>query len=251
MADLALVMPMAGRGSRFTAQGEKLPKPLIEVSGRPFFHWAVDSVLRAVPVREMVFVVLAEHVAAHAIDRRIHAAYPSARIVAIPEPTAGAAETAAIGVAALASRGPIAINDCDHGFAASGLPALLDDLAAGVAGGLVGFRADDPAYSFVRLADDDPRRVLGTVEKQKVGPYAIAGCYLFRDAPTFADAFARYRRACPYAELFLSGVYNLLCDAGETVRFQPLDAHLSFGTPEELARLAPDALPRLFAERGA
>lgn len=31
-----LVMPMAGSGSRFYNQGYSIPKPLIEIKGRPF-----------------------------------------------------------------------------------------------------------------------------------------------------------------------------------------------------------------------
>lgn len=33
---VAMIMPMAGRGSRFAAEGETLPKPLIELHERPF-----------------------------------------------------------------------------------------------------------------------------------------------------------------------------------------------------------------------
>lgn len=32
-----LVIPMAGRGSRFSKQGYTLPKPLVELDGKPFF----------------------------------------------------------------------------------------------------------------------------------------------------------------------------------------------------------------------
>lgn len=248
MADLALVMPMAGRGSRFSARGEARPKPLIPIAGHPFFRWAVESVTRAVPVRERVFVVLREHVAEHGIDVAIRSYYPDARIVAIAEPTSGAAETAAIGIDALGTPGPIAVNDCDHAFAAPRLGSLVDALAMGGAGGLVGFASDNPAYSFVRLDAGDPARVLATVEKQCVGPYAIAGCYLFRDAQVFARALSAYRDACPYPELFLSGVYNVIIDAGEEVRFAPLSGHLSFGTPEEFAAVSPQQLCRLIGD---
>ena len=251
MAELSLIMPMAGRGSRFSTAGEPTPKPLVEIAGRPFFWWATESVLRAARVREIVFVVLEEHIAHHGIDRAIGRYYPDARIVVIAEPTSGAAETGAIGVAALTGDGPIAINDCDHAFRAPGLGDLVDALSSGAAGGLVGFASDDPAYSFVRLDAQDPTRVLETVEKQRVGPFAIAGCYLFRDRPTFAAALKRYRETCSYAELFVSGLYNVLCGEGELVRFQPLERHISFGAPSELARVSPEELQGLFAEPSA
>ena len=247
MAELALVMPMAGAGSRFSANGEIRPKPLIELGGHPLFAWAAESVLRTLAVREIVFVVLQAHVREHAIDEAILRRYPDARIVAIAAPTSGAAETAAIGVDALASDGPIAINDCDHAFLAPRLGELAQALDGGDAGALVGFASDNPAYSFVRLEPHDATVVTGTVEKERAGPFAIAGCYLFRNRRTFSEALSQYRRECPYPELFISGLYNVLCGRGARVRFQPLEAHLSFGTPEELARVTPAALRQLAA----
>jgi NDP-sugar pyrophosphorylase family protein len=245
MAELALIMPMAGQGSRFLRAGVVTPKPLIEIGGRPFFWWAVESVRRAAPLREMVFVVLAEHVRAFGIDTAIRRYYPDARILELDAVTAGAAETAALGIAALSLDGPIAINDCDHAFSAPGLPALHEALEAGAAGALVGFASSNPAYSFVRLAPDAPWQVLGAVEKRCVGPYAIAGCYLFRDKATFAHAYVGYGEACDEAELFVSGLYNRLCDLGETVIFQPLAAHLPFGTPDEADLVSTSALAGL------
>lgn len=249
---VALVMPMAGRGSRFAQHGRPTPKPLIEVDGAPFFWWAAESLAAAVPVRERVFVVLAEHVARFAIDRVVAERYPDATLVILPEVTAGAAETAMAGVAALRTDGPVAVNDCDHAFDAGDLAqtvrALRGDAASGgAAGALVGFRSSDPAYSYVEL--DGAGEVRGTVEKRVASPFAIAGCYLFADRAALTARYERYRRDCPYAELFLSGLYNELLRDGERVLFHELAAHVSFGTPEELARLAPGTLPALGARR--
>src|SRR6185369_9451778 len=81
---VALVMPMAGQGSRFVRAGRTEPKPLIDIAGRPAFWWAAESVRSAVPVREMVFVVLEEHVGNFAIDQVICDLYPDARLVTVP-----------------------------------------------------------------------------------------------------------------------------------------------------------------------
>ena len=35
-----LIMPMAGAGSRFAKMGFELPKPLIEIQGKPFLYWS-------------------------------------------------------------------------------------------------------------------------------------------------------------------------------------------------------------------
>jgi len=235
MHDIAVVMPMAGEGRRFQQIGIDTPKPLVELWGRPFFWWSAESVLRSVRVRELIFVVLAEHVERFAIDATIRAVYPTARIVAIPDVTSGAAETAAIGVAALETPGPFALNDCDHAFLADGMDSIVGQLYRQTEGALLAFRSNSPAYSYVRF--DGEGRVAGTAEKQVVSDMAIAGCYLFAEPAKFLARFAEYRRTCAYDELFLSGVYNAILEAGGDVSCHELARHVSFGTPEEYRRV--------------
>jgi NDP-sugar pyrophosphorylase family protein len=241
-AGLALVMPMAGRGARFADGGEALPKPLIEIAGRPFFWWAVESVRRIAPLTEAVFVLLEEHVRRFAIDEAVRAYYPDARIVALPEVTAGAAETAAIGVAALRGTGPVALCDCDHAFTCDAPETLVAGLEDGADAALLCFPSADPAYSYARIGPDG--EVAGTVEKQAVSPFAIAGCYLFASPATYLDAYAGYRSDCPYDEYFVSGVYNRLIESGGKVGKHLLVRHLSFGTPAELARVEAEGAVR-------
>lgn len=242
MTGIALVMPMAGRGSRFARLGILDPKPLIDLGGHPFFYWAVESIRCQVEVEQMVFVVLDEHRRDHAIDARIHAYYPDAIIVSLPDVTAGAAETARAGIDALTVNVPVAINDCDHAFlcpALASVPSLLD---AEADMGLLCFRSTNPAYSYA-IVDADGQTT-GTVEKVVASPYAIAGCYMFRSAELFRDAYDLYRRDCPYDELFLSGMFN----RGDA-RIARLEAmrHWSFGTPDEMAGIDTQQLQDAFS----
>jgi dTDP-glucose pyrophosphorylase len=240
MDDIALVTPMAGRGVRFRRGGVRTPKPLVDLWGRPLFWWSTESVLRSMRVRELVFVVLAEHVERFGLDSRIREFYPTARVVPLAEATSGAAETAAVGVGALRTSGPFAVNDCDHAFRTAGLPPIIERLTGRVEGALLGFQADAPEYSYVRF--DHAGKVLGTVEKQVVSNVAIAGCYLFAEPPLFLDRLAAYRESCAYDELFVSGVYNTILAGGGDVLIHELEHHVSFGTPEEHHRIRPEDL---------
>lgn len=235
-----MIMPMAGRGSRFARGGESRPKPLIDLRGRPFFWWASESLRRLAEIDEMVFVVLAEHCRDHAIDRRIHDYYPDAKVIALPEVTSGAAETAALGAKALESKGRIAINDCDHAFLGPDLAVACDGHA-----GLICFRSDNPAYSYARL--DAAGAVTGSVEKRVVSPFAIAGCYLFANSRLMLELYDEYARNCPYDELFVSGLYNLIGARGGSIARHDARRHISFGTPEEFDRLDPTLLDAEFA----
>jgi CTP:molybdopterin cytidylyltransferase MocA len=237
--DLALIIPAAGRGSRFAKDGIPEPKPLIDLEGRPFFWWATESVRRTAKLRQLVYVVLQEHIDRFAIDARIKACYPQATIVAIPEVTSGAAETASLGLQALSEDGPVAINDCDHAFVCSAMPQMVSRLAAELDGALMCFRSTSPSYSYVQL--DERRRIVGTVEKKVASPYAIAGCYFFSQAKVFAEYYERYKKECPYDELFVSGMFNLIAKHNQGIGLLEVDRHVSFGTPEERARVSSEA----------
>ncbi len=241
--DVALIIPAAGRGSRFTKQGITNPKPLIDLHGKPFFWWATQSVLRSVTVRQLIFVVLREHIDTFQIDQRIHQYYPDATIVELPEVTQGAAQTAQMGLQGLISDGPVAFNDCDHAFICNGLPQAIQSLQDHRhAASLMCFRSSNPAYSYAKL--DEQGQVVGTIEKEVASPFAIAGCYLFGSASRFQSYYERYERECAYKELFLSGVYNLLIEEEHSVGKVDIDQHLSFGTPEELSQVTPASFSR-------
>jgi dTDP-glucose pyrophosphorylase len=237
MREVALVMPMAGRGSRFSTHGSHLPKPLLDLWGRPFFWWATESARRAFPVVEMIFVILREHVEEFAIDRNIREEYPDARFVVIPDVTRGAAESAMIGINALNHDGPLIVNDTDHAFTVVACSGFINRLGNDAAAGLLTFTSNDPAYSYVRL--DDTGNVIGTAEKRVISTNAIAGAYVFADPSSYRRAYEGYVADCAYNELFISGLYDRLLRAGEQVLMAQLDDHISFGTPEELERHGP------------
>jgi len=67
-----IVIPMAGRGSRFKEAGYDLPKPLIEIKGKPMVKWATD----ALPYTEsFIFIVLKEHVEKFQLDQKLKELY--------------------------------------------------------------------------------------------------------------------------------------------------------------------------------
>ena len=116
MPKLHLILPMAGRGSRFFENGFVCPKPLIEIAGKPFFYWAARSIEKYVDCADLTFVVLEEHIRDFAIDAKIKAYWPNARIIALPAVTEGAAITALRGAEGLPDGEPLLFNDCDHLF---------------------------------------------------------------------------------------------------------------------------------------
>ncbi len=67
-----IVMPMAGRGSRFADVGHRVPKPMIEVKGKPMYAWAMDS-LPLKLARRVIFICLDEHLKGFGLREDIEA----------------------------------------------------------------------------------------------------------------------------------------------------------------------------------
>lgn len=233
MSKLHLILPMAGRGSRFFENGFVCPKPLIEINGKPFFYWAARSIEKYVDCADITFVVLEEHIRDFGIDAKIKQYWPEARIIALPEVTEGAAVTALKGCEGLPEGEPILFNDCDHLFICSAFNAFCEKgrFADGPAGALLTFESDSPAYSYLQYGADG--NVCHTVEKQVVSHDAICGAYYFKDKRTYADACAAYLKNCEYKEFFVSGIYNVLAAQGARIAGFACDLHLPFGTPDE------------------
>ncbi len=227
-----ILMPMAGHGSRFGKAGFELPKPLLPLEGEPLFWWAAESLRRCFAVRTMTFVILAEHEASFGLGRAILARYPDARIVALPKVTSGALETAVLGCAEVPDDGWLVVNDCDHAFGAEPLAAALPAMPGGTAGFLCHFHSAAPSYSYAEY--DGASDLVRTVEKQPISDLAIAGAYGFRDRGTLLRHAEAYAADCPYPELFMSGIYNVMLAERLRVRGVVLDRHVSFGTPDEL-----------------
>lgn len=226
-----LIMPMCGAGSRFYKNGYMQPKPLIEINGKPFLYWATMSIKKFVDIADLTFVVLQQHIDDFKIDRIIKEYFPEARIEVLPEILPGPVFTSLKGVEGITDNAPILFNDCDHMFKCYEINNLLNSGQFNMEGALLTFESDGPQFSYVKY--DETGKIIGTIEKKVVSNHAICGAYMFRNAQTFRDMADVYVKNCPYNECFMSGLYNVICDKGMTIKDYLLDFHVEFGTPEE------------------
>lgn len=232
-AGIHLIIPMGGKGSRFSECGFAEPKPLLILNGKPFFYWATQSIKNFVTLKSLTFVVLKEHIEGFAINEIIHSFYPEANIVVLDHVLNGAVLTCVEGVKHITDERPVVFNDCDHMFFCSEFNEFCEkgDFNDGTNGALLTFPSDNSKFSFLRLDVDGS--VIGTVEKQAVSPYAICGAYYFRNKKIFDLAVNQYLRRCDYSEFFVSGLYNFIAEEKTSIRNFTVDMHVTFGTPEE------------------
>lgn len=234
MADkkLHLIMPMGGAGSRFFKNGFVMPKPLIEINGKPFLYWATRSIEKDVDLADITFVVLKQHISEFHIDEVILHYFPDAKIEAVDFESvkSGPVMTCLAGLEHITDDQPILFNDCDHMFACSSFANDMNNDTWNYDGALLTFESDQPQFSYIQYENE---RIVGTVEKKVVSSHAICGAYVVRNAQTFRDMAEEYLKHCNYSEFFVSGIYNIMCQKKLHVENYTVDFHIPFGTPTE------------------
>ena len=235
---LQIVMPMAGAGSRFANAGFDTPKPLIRVDDIPMFLKAISSLDNIKIQKKYIFILRDEHNRTQNLGQLIIESLPEAIIVAIPEITRGATETALMAKSYLELNNPVIIMDCDLWFQSESYKMMVDSVLNGddsISAGLLTFEATDPRYSYATISSNGV--VSEVVEKKVISNHAIAGAYFFTSANIFINAANTLLSRVlddKTPEYFISLLYNVLLDEGKKIRATYVDEYASFGTPEEL-----------------
>ena len=244
MKHIRLIMPMGGAGSRFVQNGVLMPKPLIDLHGKPFFYWATKAAVQCIEgsLESIWFVVLKDHVVHFGIDQVIKAWFPLAHIVVLDHVLPGPIHTALFAISSCANYdGPILFNDCDHvfispEFASAVTKGSLPDIAT------LYFRSREKQFSYLKVDSDG--RIIDVKEKEPISDMAICGAYYFGSPLLFQKmALEAAKKAHSLGrEAFLSDALIESCkDLSLNVKAYFCSTHISFGTPEELvaARKAP------------
>jgi dTDP-glucose pyrophosphorylase len=235
---LNIVVPMAGRGSRFANAGYKDPKPLIPVGGKPMIEWVIDNVRPSQP-RRYIFICLAEHLQTYpAVPATLRRLCPGCEIVTVDQVTEGAACTVLLARPFIDNDEPLMIANADQ-FVELKIDDYLAEMEAQKADGLImTFWADHPKWSYCRMRADG--LVGEVVEKQVVSNEATVGIYNFRRGKDYvraADAMiAKNLRV--NNEFYVAPTYNQLIAEGRKVVVvrtgREYDGMFGLGVPEDL-----------------
>lgn len=225
-----IVMPMAGRGERFSKEGYRMPKPLIQVDGIPMFVKATQSLPLAL-AKQIIFVILQEHdtkFGFSSVIRKYFSAYPI-KIVCLPQVTRGQALTVVAALnASSAKHESLLIFNADSAFE-DNLESFFSSIDPTVRGMLQVFTDDQPRWSFVRTDDDG--LVLETAEKRVISSNASTGLYWFREGTTFLSLVRRSTNKA--GERFIAPLYNNLIQEGARVIAKPVKRFFCYGTPSD------------------
>ena len=230
---MILVIPMAGRGSRFSSYAQ-LPKPLIPVAGKPMIAWALQGLADLHP-RRTVFVALQEHEDQHQIRARIRdLAGPQAELVLIPDVTAGQLCTVMAARHLLDPGEDVLVGGCDT-YVAGGLAQALAERAPSLRGLISVADLPGDRWSFART--DDEGRVLEVAEKVRISDHACTGLYWFSRAAELlavADAMVAANERTR-GEFYVMPAYRHYIERGWPVGIAQASEVWDMGTPEAAA----------------
>ncbi len=234
MKTLQILMPMGGLGSRFAKEGYAIPKPLIEVDGKPMFMRALDS-FDSVDDIQHIFVIRKEHNEKYDLANQIKAQLPEARIAILDHDTQGAVETCLIASDLIDDTLPITVADCDIYFESDAyFEKIHDNESNNVDGMLLTFESDDARYSYVEL--DQTNKAIRTAEKVVISSHAILGGYFFKSGLLFKSLANQFlsEGLGELKEFYMSHLFNILLAQDGKVEIANVNTMHIFGTPEEL-----------------
>ena len=236
---LNVVLPLAGRGSRFAEAGYTLPKPLIPVHGTPMIAAVARNVRPRVDHR-VIFLALKEHLEHLGMRDTLERAAPGCRIIAVDQVTEGAACTVLLARDLIDSDDPLMIANTDQ-WVDVAIDTYLNTMEMRAADGLImTMRASDPKWSFVGL--DLAGYVTRVVEKTVISDEATVGIYNFRRGRDFVRAADQMiaRNARVNGEFYVAPVYNELITEGARIvvhNVGAVDAGMyGIGIPTDLER---------------
>jgi dTDP-glucose pyrophosphorylase len=235
---LNILVPMAGRGSRFARAGFVLPKPLLPAQGRPMIEVVIENIRPTRPHR-FIFIAQQEHLDAHGLEPVLMRAGPGTRVIGIDGVTEGAACTTLLARELIDSAAPLMIANCDQ-YVATDIDDYLEAMdRSGLDGWIMTMGAHDPKWSFVRL--DEQGLVCEVVEKRVVSQQATVGIYNFRRGSDYVRAADTMIAANDrtLGEFYVAPAYNHLLRAGGRVGCHDIGpdsaAMFGLGIPEDLA----------------
>jgi len=237
---LNIVIPMAGRGSRFRDAGYTVPKPLVEIHGRPMIEVVMNNLRPSRPHR-FIFLCLAEHLRELGVRELLGRIAPGSLVVPVDAITQGAACTVLLAREYLANDQPLMIANSDQWVDCS-IDAYLEAMdQEGTDGLIMTMPASDPKWSYVRL--DAAGRITEVVEKKVVSKEATVGIYNFRRGSDYVEGAEAMidRDLRVNGEFYVAPVYNELIARGAKLAYYNVGSAMhGLGIPADLDQFLAD-----------
>ena len=209
-----IVVPMAGAGSRFAKAGYELPKPLINVLGKPMIKLVIENLTPKNYETRFIFLCQQEHLEKFDLKEKLELWAPGCEVVPVNGLTEGAACTVLLAKEFINSNSPLVIANCDQ-YIDCNIDDFLDAwFDGGFDGEVMTMTANDPKWSFVGF--DKSGAVERIVEKEVISDEATVGIYAFSKGKDFVRSAENMiqRNERVKNEFYVAPAYNELIKKG-------------------------------------
>lgn len=239
---MAVLIPMAGAGTRFKQAGYELPKPLIDVMGKPMIEWVVESLKplerQSGTEEEYIFIVQKEHYQKYDIKNVLKSLKPICQIIQIDGLSDGSASTTLFAEKYVDPHGYLIMANSDQFFTLNESDDWFFRKQLTKYGGCtLLFPAQDIKWSYASIDRD---KIIEVAAKNPISSLALCGIYgwgMSRDYFSSAKQMIR-KNLRVNNEFYICPVYN------EYIQNNPeWDFHIGYievkemwglGTPEDL-----------------
>lgn len=235
---LNVLIPMAGRGSRFEAAGFTFPKPLIEVRGKPMIQKVVENLnIRA----NFIFLVQAEHYDRYQLKHLLELVSPGCTIIQVDGVTEGAASTTLLARDLINNSSPLLIANSDQQIVWDSSETMYSLQESSYDGGILTFRSTHPKWSFARISEDGS--ILEVAEKKPISDIATTGIYYWKRGSDYVRSVEDMMTAKDKVngEYYICPSYNHAIANGLKFRTFEVSEMWGIGTPEDLERYLREA----------
>lgn len=174
---LNIVIPMAGRGSRFADAGYKKPKPLIDVKGKPMIQVVTENLTPKCEHR-FIYICQNQHIKDYNLVPLLKSLAKNVEIIGIDGVTEGQVCTVLKAKEYINNDEPLMCANSDQYIDFD----INDYLSAMQNGNYDGFimtmKANDPKWSYAKT--DDNGFVVETAEKKVISDEATVGIFNFK-----------------------------------------------------------------------
>jgi len=231
-----IVIPMAGKGTRFTNAGYTFPKPLIDVNNKPMIQVVVEN-LNITGCH--VFLTLQEHYDQYALKYLLPLiSEPNkCEIVQVNEVTRGAACTVLLAEDLINNDDELIIANSDQwvNWDSNHFLGYMHDKKAD--GGVLTFNATHPKWSFAKV-QECTNLITEVAEKKPISNVATVGIYYFRHGKDFVTGAKQMisKNITTNGEFYVCPVFNELINMGKRIYNYPIVEMKGLGTPEDLTQ---------------
>jgi NDP-sugar pyrophosphorylase family protein len=234
---LNIVLPIAGRGSRFANVGFKLPKPLIEIHGIPMIEFVVKNIKPKCD-HKFIFVALEEHLNFLGMRETLNRIAPGCVIVPVNNVTQGAACTVLLAKEYINNSDQLMIANSDQwvDIDINNYLQMINDKS--VDGLIMTMTDNDPKWSYIGISKENYVEVV--VEKKVISNEATVGIYNFKKGSDFVNSAENMieNKIMVNGEYYVAPVYNSLISDNFKIKYFNIgkvgNGMYGLGIPEDL-----------------